>query len=40
MGQFKDMTAPHLATVAATGALYSCEVKPTEVDEVYMGAVL
>jgi acetyl-CoA C-acetyltransferase len=40
MGQFKDMTAPHLATVAATGALYSCEVKATEVEEVYMGAVL
>ena len=40
MGQFRDMNAPHLATVATNGALYSCEVKPSEVEEVYMGCVL
>lgn len=34
------MTAPHLGTIAARAALASCEVKPTEVEEVYMGAVL
>ena len=34
------MTAPHLGTVAARAALYSCEVNPTEVEEVYMGCVL
>lgn len=31
MGQFKDMTAPHLGTVAARGALASCNLDPKEV---------
>ena len=40
MGSLKDLSAPHLGTVAARAALGSCEVDPSEVEEVYMGAVL
>ena len=40
MGQLSGLSAPHLGTVAARAALASCEVKPTEVEEVYMGCVL
>lgn len=40
MGQFKDMTAPHLGTVAARGALASCNLDPKEVQEMYFGAVM
>ena len=40
MGSIRDLGAPHLATVAARGALYSCDVLPTDIEEVYMGAVL
>ena len=40
MGQLSALSAPHLGTVAARAALASCEVNPTEVEEVYMGCVL
>ena len=40
MGSISNLSAPHLGTVAATAALASAEVNPTEVEEVYMGAVL
>lgn len=40
MGQFKDLTAPHLGTVAARGALASCNLDAKEVQEVYWGAVM
>ena len=40
MGSISNLSATHLGTVAARGALASCELMPTEVEEVYMGAVL
>jgi len=40
MGSIKELSAPHLGTVAARAALASCELDPKEVEEVYMGAVL
>mmetsp|Transcript_11444 Transcript_11444/g.13596 ORF Transcript_11444/g.13596 Transcript_11444/m.13596 type:complete len:119 (+) Transcript_11444:27-383(+) len=40
MGSVSGLSASHLGTVAARGALASCNVSPTEVEEVYMGAVL
>ena len=40
MGSISGLSAPHLGTVAARAALASAEVNPTEVEEVYMGAVL
>lgn len=40
MGYFKDLSAPHLGTVAARGALASCNLDPKEVQEVYFGAVM
>ena len=40
MGSLSGLSAPHLGTVAARAALASCNVDPTEVEEVYMGAVL
>ena len=40
MGSISALSAPHLGTVAASGALASCNVNPEEVDEVFMGAVL
>ena len=40
MGGLTTLSAPHLGTVAARGALASCNVNPTEVEEVYMGCVL
>ena len=40
MGSLKDLSATHLGTVAARAALASCNVDPTEVEEVIMGAVL
>ena len=40
MGSISGLSAPHLGTVAARAALASCEVDPTEVEEVYMGSVL
>ena len=40
MGSIANLPAPHLGRVAARGALASCEVDPTEIEEVYMGAVL
>jgi acetyl-CoA C-acetyltransferase len=40
MGYFKDLSAPHLGTVAARGALASCELDPKEVQELYFGAVM
>ena len=40
MGTLKDISTTHLGTVAARGALASCNVERTEVEEVYMGCVL
>ena len=40
MGSLSNLASPHLGTVAARGALASCNVEPTEVEEVYMGCVL
>ena len=40
MGGLSSLSAPHLGTVAARAALASCEVNPTEIEEVYMGCVL
>ena len=40
MGSISNMSAPHLGQVAAQGALYNSGVSPSEVEEVYMGAVL
>lgn len=40
MGAYKDMTAPHLGTVAARGALASINLDPREVQEVYFGNVM
>ncbi len=40
MGSLSQLSAPHLGTVAARGALASCQLDPTEVEEVIMGAVL
>lgn len=40
MGGLSDMSSTHLGTAAARAALASCNVDPTEVDEVFMGQVL
>ena len=40
MGSIKELSAPHLGTVAARGALASYDVSPKDIEEVYMGAVL
>lgn len=40
MGAFKDMSATHLGTVAARGALASINLDPKEVQEVYFGNVM
>ena len=40
MGSISNLTAPHIGTVAAAGALASCNVNPEEVEECFMGAVL
>lgn len=40
MGAFKDLSAPHLGTVAAKGALNSCGLDPKEIQEIYFGAVM
>lgn len=40
MGAFKDISAPHLGTLAARAALGSCSVDPKEVQELFMGAVM
>jgi acetyl-CoA C-acetyltransferase len=40
MGQLSNMSAPHLGSLAASGALASCGVDPKEVQEVYMGGVI
>ena len=40
MGSISNMSAPHLGQVAAQGALYNSGVSPSEIEEVYMGAVL
>ena len=40
MGSLSGLSATHLGSVAATAALSSCDLDPTEVEEVYMGAVL
>lgn len=40
MGSLSGLSAPHLGTVAARAALASCNVEPSDVEEVYMGAVL
>ena len=40
MGSVSGLSAPHLGSNAAFAALMSCNVQPTEVEEVYMGAVL
>jgi acetyl-CoA C-acetyltransferase len=40
MGCLKDMSAPALGTTAAKGALASCNVEATDVQEVYFGAVM
>ena len=40
MGGLSDLSATHLGTVAATAALASCNVPATDIQEVYMGAVL
>lgn len=40
MGQLSNMPAPHLGTLAATGALETCGVDPKEIQEVYMGGVI
>jgi len=40
MGSIKGLSATHLGTVAASAALGSCNVEGSEVEEVYMGAVI
>lgn len=40
MGGLSNFTAPHLGTIAASGALASCHVDPANVEELYMGNVL
>lgn len=40
MGSVSGLSATHLGSNAAFAALMSCNVQPTEVEEVYMGAVL
>lgn len=40
MGQFKDMPAPQLGTVAAQGAVAQAKINPTEIEEVFYGAVM
>jgi acetyl-CoA C-acetyltransferase len=40
MGQFKDMPAPHLGTEAAKAAVADAKIDPTEIQEVYFGAVM
>lgn len=40
MGAYKDISAPHLGTVAAKGALAQCNLDPKEVQEIYFGAVM
>jgi acetyl-CoA C-acetyltransferase len=40
MGGLSNLSAPHLGTIATTGALASCNVDPKEVEEVYFGSVI
>jgi len=40
MGQFKNMPASMLGSSAARGALESCGVPPTEIQESFFGQVL
>ena len=40
MGQFKDMPAPHLGTVAAKGAVAQAKIDPKDIQEVFYGAVM
>lgn len=40
MGGLSNLSAPHLGTVAARGALASCSLEASEIQEVFMGAVL
>jgi len=40
MGSLSNIAAPHLGTISTRAALASCNVDPSEVEEVYMGAVL
>ena len=40
MGGLSNMSATHLGQVAAKGALASCNLEASEIQEVYMGAVL
>jgi len=40
MGQLSNFTAPHLGTIATSGALASCHVDPQDVEEVIFGNVI
>lgn len=37
MGQFKNMPAPMLGSAAARGAMESCGVQPTDIQESFFG---
>lgn len=40
MGGLRDISAPHLGSIAAKAVLASCRIDPSEVQELIFGAVL